>query len=192
LPTLAARLAPDITTNGLFVKCSSAAVCPAVGRRLRAVDARAWAVSSARDNMALPFGGSVVSVTRDLFIAFVFLAALAGLYAGLATAGETASTYGLLRAIGAGKSLALGTGMVQAAAMTFPAALFAWVSGVPLSHLVVSSASAAIGGLSGSSISLWSAGSAALLVALVACAGVGVPLGLAASRAPARSLAARL
>jgi hypothetical protein len=191
-PTLATRLAPDITTNGLFVKCSAAATCPAVGRGLRAADSRAWAVSSARDNMALPFGGSVVSVTRDLFIAFVLLAALAGLYAGLATAGETMSTYGLLRAIGATRSRALATGGVQALAMTFPAAFLAWVGGVPLSHLVVNAASAAIGGLSGTPISLWSAGSAALVVALVACAGVGVPLGLAASRAPVRTLAARL
>ena len=190
LPTLTAELAPDITTNGLFVKCSSAVTCSAVGRRLGAADAGAWAVISARDDMALPFGGSVVAVTRDFFIAFVLLAALAGLYAGLATAGETMSTYGLLRAIGAGRGRAVGTGVVQAFAMTFPAASLALVGGVPLSHLVVSAASSAIGGLSEGSISFWSAGSAALVVAVVACAGVGVPLGVAAWRAPARALRA--
>ncbi len=78
----------------------------------------------------------------------------------------------------------MGTGVVQAVAMTFPAAAVALVGGVPLSHLVVNAASAAIGGLSEGSISLWSAGLAALAVALVTCAGVGVPLGFAASRAP--------
>ena len=190
LPSLAPELAPDLTTNGLFVKCSSAATCSAVGRRLGAAGSGAWAVISARDNMALPFGGSVVAVTRDFFIAFVVLAALAGLYAGLATAGETMPTYGLLRAIGSGRGRTVGTGAVQALAMTFPAASLALVAGVPMSHLVVSAASSAIGGLSESSISWWSAGSAALAVALVTCAGVGVPLGFAASRAPARALRA--
>jgi hypothetical protein len=189
-PALAAQLAPDITTNGLFVKCSSAGTCATVGRRLGAAGSGAWAVISARDDMALPFGGSVVTVTRDFFIAFVLLAALAGLYAGLATAGETVPTYGLLRAIGAGRGRTVGTGVVQAVAMTFPAAAVALVGGVPLSHLVVNAASAAIGGLSEGSISLWSAGLAALAVALVTCAGVGVPLGFAASRAPARALRA--
>lgn len=189
-PALEATLAPDITANGLFVKCSSGATCPAVGRRLRAADGGAWAVSSARGDMALPFGGSVVGVTRDLFIAFVLLAALAGLYAGLATAGETMSTYGLLRAIGASRGRCVGTGVVQAVAMTFPAAAVALVGGVPMSHVVINVASSAIGGLSGSSISLWSAGSSALVVALVACAGVGVPLALSASRAPQRAMTA--
>ena len=188
LPSLAKELRPDIGANGLFVKCSPGADCPAVGHRLRTADSGSWAVTSAQGDMALPFGGSVVSVTRDLFIAFVLLAALAGLYAGLATAGETMPTYGLLRAIGASRARSLGTGLVQAVVMTFPAAAVALVGGVPVSHLVVNVASSAIGGLSGSSISLWSAGSAALVVAVVACAGVGTPLALAASRAPVRAL----
>jgi hypothetical protein len=190
LPSLAKELRPDIAANGLFVKCSPGADCPAVGHRLRTADSGSWAVTSAQGDMALPFGGSVVSVTRDLFIAFVLLAALAGLYAGLATAGETMSTYGLLRAIGASRARSIGTGLVQAVVMTFPAAAVALVGGVPVSRLVVNAASSAIGGLSGSSISLWSAGSAALVVALVACAGVGAPLALAASRAPARAMSA--
>ena len=189
-PVLAHRLLADINGAGVLVKCAASADCAAVGARLRAADRGDWAVSSAADDMALPFGTSVAAVTNDLFIAFVLLAALAGVYSGLATAGETAPTYGLLRALGAGRGRTVGTGLVLAVAMTFPAALLALVAGVPLSGVVLGAASSSIGGLPASAISLSSAVWAALLVAAVACAGVGVPLAVSASRAPARAMTA--
>jgi hypothetical protein len=187
-PALARRLLPDLNGTGVLVKCAGPADCAAVGARLRAADHGAWAVSSAADEMALPFGGSVAAVTNDLFIAFVLLAALAGLYSGLATAGETAPTYGLLRAVGAGRGRTVATGLVVATVMTVPAAALALAAGVPLSGIVLGAASSSIGGLPASAISVWSAAWAALLVAVVACAGVGAPLVVSARRAPARAM----
>ncbi len=189
-PALAGRLAPDLGSGGVLVRCAPGADCAALGRRLRAADRGAWAVSSALEDMALPFGGSVAAVTNDLFIAFLALAALAGLYSGLASAGESAPTYGLLRAIGASRARAVGTGLVQAAAMTVPAALAALAAGLPLSGVVLGAASSSIGGLPASSISVVSAGWAALAVAAVACAGVAAPLVWSATRAPVRALTA--
>jgi hypothetical protein len=187
-PALAARLASDLSSYGVYVRCASASACPAVGRELRAQDGGSWAVSSVKQDMSLPFAAALRTATRGLNLAFLLLAAMAGLYGGLATSGELLPTYGLLRAVGAARRKVVGIALAQAAATTVPSVLAGILLGVPIGRAVIGLASSSIGGLPVSASTMVGAAGAALVVGAVAYIGVAAPLGLAALRVPARSM----
>ncbi len=188
---LTAALAGQVSDQAVLVRLASGTSAAAVTARIEQASGNRWAVTSVLSDISLPFQTTLRIGLGLLALALLVLAAAMAARTALVTSEECVPSYGLLKAIGAGRRTLAQIALRYTVLLVVPGVVVGAVLGVLAARAGIAAIGTSFGGLT-ADVSPVLVVIAVVLGALAPALGIAAPVLRAGRSAPVSSLVVRI
>ena len=188
---LAPTLAGQVSDQAVLVRVTSGTSATALGARIERASGNRWAVTSVLSDISLPFQTTLRVGLGLLVLALLALAAAMAARTALVTSEENMPSYGVLKAVGAGRRTLAAIALRYTALLVVPGVVVGAGLGVLVARAGIAAIGVSFGGLT-ADVSPVLVLIAVALGAIAPAAGIAAPVLRAERRAPVSSLVARI
>jgi putative ABC transport system permease protein len=188
---LAPTLAGQVSDQAVLVRVANGTSATALAARIEQASGNRWAVTSVLSDISLPFQATLRIGLGLLVLALLALAAAMAARTALVTSEENLPSYGVLKAVGAGRRTLAAIALRYTALLVVPGVAVGAGLGVLLARAGIAAIGVSFGGLT-ADVSPLLVLIAIVLGAIAPAAGIAAPVLRAERRAPVSSLVARI